>query len=232
MSLVPLERVTRFIPGQTTAQFQRWASTYGDAKGTSLSILYTDNHGKEESLSITAPTADIYNLMLNGLQELAQKLQERTASYSQDMLYNHSLGDRADSDHSGSLDLHEIVELLSSANISLPTSTVKKIMKQVDVDHSGDLDFEEFVEMMNIIRKRLLKKLLLLQFIFFSITGGKLTMNQAILEKYIIIVFVIIIIIIVIIILLLCFYYLLGVLDSLGHDCEFRKIVLNKYLFY
>ena len=103
---------------------------------------------------MTTPTYDIYNLMFNGLQEVVQKLKELTASYSQDTLYVKSLWDRADSDHSGTLDLQEIVQLLVSANIKIPFATVKKLMKVVDVDHSECLDFQEFVELMNIIRKR------------------------------------------------------------------------------
>jgi Ca2+-binding EF-hand superfamily protein len=103
---------------------------------------------------LTAPTLDIYNLLFNGLQEIVEKLRDLTASYSQDTLYIKSLWDRADSDHSGTLELQEIVNLLVSANINIPLATVKKLMKIVDVDHSECLNFKEFIEMMNIIRKR------------------------------------------------------------------------------
>ena len=65
-----------------------------------------------------------------------------------------SLWDRADSDHNGTLDLQEIVQLLVSANINIPFATVKKLMKIVDMNHSECLDFQEFIELMNIIRKR------------------------------------------------------------------------------
>ena len=76
--LVDLERVVRFLPGQTTPQFQRWAHIYGEAKENSLSIVYTDNTGKEKTLDITTPTYDLYNLFFNGLQELVNKLHVHT----------------------------------------------------------------------------------------------------------------------------------------------------------
>ena len=105
---------------------------------------------------MTAPTYDIYNLLFNGLQEVVQKLKDLTASYSQDTIYMKSLWDRADSDHSGTLVLSEIVQVLVSANIKIPFATVKNLMKIVDKDHSECLDFNEFIELMNIIRKRYL----------------------------------------------------------------------------
>ena len=48
-SLVPLEKVLQFFPGQTTSQFQRWSSIYGEAKDTSFSIIYSDGNGNEVS---------------------------------------------------------------------------------------------------------------------------------------------------------------------------------------
>eukprot|EP01036_Dinobryon_divergens_P031312 gene31312-40684_t len=141
--VVPLEKVLQFFPGQTTSQFQRWSSIYGEAKDTSFSIIYSDGSGNEKTLSVTAPTYDIYNLLFNGLQEVVQKLKDLTASYSQDTIYMKSLWDRADSDHSGTLVLSEIVQVLVSANIKIPFATVKKLMKIVDKDHSECLDFKE-----------------------------------------------------------------------------------------
>ena len=105
---------------------------------------------------MVAPTYDIYNLLFNGLQEVVQNLKDLTASYSQDTIYMKSLWDRADSDHSGTLVLSEIVQVLVSANIKIPLATVKKLIKIVDSDHSERLDFKEFIELMNIIRKRYL----------------------------------------------------------------------------
>lgn len=46
-SLVPLEKVLQFFPGQTTSQFQRWSNIYGEAKDTSFSIIYSDGNGNE-----------------------------------------------------------------------------------------------------------------------------------------------------------------------------------------
>jgi len=69
-------------------------------------------------------------------------------------MYYKTLWDRADTDHSGSLDINEVVKLLTSANISLPFATIKKLYKQFDTDRSCLLDFQEFIDLMNRIRKR------------------------------------------------------------------------------
>eukprot|EP01032_Pedospumella_encystans_P021097 gene21097-23939_t len=151
---VDLEKVIRVMQGQNTFQFQRYSQIYGDANEKSFSIVYQDSDGKEKTLDLIAPSQDIFKLWHDGLKALVQKLKEQRDNYSLDALFLKSLWDRADTDHSGTLNAKEIVRLVQSINVHLPTPTVKVLFKKYDVDNSGTLDFAEFVEFMTFLRKR------------------------------------------------------------------------------
>lgn len=142
------------MQGQNTFQFQRYSQIYGDANEKSFSIVYQDSDGKEKTLDLIAPSQDIFKLWHDGLKALVQKLKEQRDNYSLDALFLKSLWDRADTDHSGTLNAKEIVRLVQSINVHLPTPTVKVLFKKYDVDNSGTLDFAEFVEFMTFLRKR------------------------------------------------------------------------------
>lgn len=152
--VVDLERVTRITQGQTTFQFQRWTSIYGEASEKSFSIIYLTADNQERTLDIIAPSPDIFKLWYGGLTTLVKKLQEQRENFSLDALYLKSLWDRADADHSGTLTIKEVVQLISSINVNLPAEKVKNMYKSFDVDQNGLLDFNEFIEFMNYLRKR------------------------------------------------------------------------------
>lgn len=151
---VDLEKVLRVMQGQNTFQFQRYSSIYGDASEKSFSIVYLDKDGKENTLNLIAPSPDIFKLWHDGLKALVTKLKEQRQNYSLDSLFLKSLWDRADKDHSGTLNAKEIIGLVQSINVNLPNETVKALFKKYDVDQSGTLDFTEFVEFMSFLRKR------------------------------------------------------------------------------
>lgn len=154
LSSVDLEKVLRIMQGQNTFQFQRYSQIYGDANEKSFSIVYQDTDGKEKTLDLIAPSQDIFKLWHDGLKALVTKLKEQRDNYSLDALFLKSLWDRADVDHSGTLNAKEIVGLVQSINVHLATATVKTLFKKYDVDNSGTLDFAEFVEFMTFLRKR------------------------------------------------------------------------------
>ena len=142
------------MQGQNTFQFQRYSHVYGDANEKSFSIVYQDTDGKEVTLNLIAPSPDIFKLWHDGLKALVTKLQEQRQNYSLDSLFLKSLWDRADTDHSGTLNAKEIIGLVASINVNLPNDQVKNLFKKYDVDNSGTLDFAEFVEFMTFLRKR------------------------------------------------------------------------------
>lgn len=142
------------MQGQNTFQFQRYSQNYGDASEKSFSIVYLDEDGIEKTLNLIAPSPDIFKLWHDGIKALVTKLSEQRQNYSLDSLFLKSLWDRADADHSGTLNMKEIINLVASINVNLPNDAVKKLFKKYDVDQSGTLDFTEFVEFMTFLRKR------------------------------------------------------------------------------
>lgn len=75
---------------------------------------------------------------------------------SPDMLYLKDMWDRGDADGSGTLSEPEIIALVASMNISMPTEAVRKIFNTFDNDGSGSLNFEEFTEFIEVLRQRFL----------------------------------------------------------------------------
>jgi hypothetical protein len=142
------------MQGQNTFQFQRYSQHYGDASEKSFSIVYLDEDGRERTLNLIAPSPDIFKLWHDGVKALVTKLKEQRQNYSLDSLFLKSLWDRADTDHSGTLNAKEIIGLVASINVNLPNETIKSLFKKYDVDQSGTLDFTEFVEFMSFLRKR------------------------------------------------------------------------------
>jgi phosphatidylinositol phospholipase C, delta len=151
---VDLEKVIRIMQGQNTFQFQRYSHIYADANEKSFSIVYQDTDGTEKTLDLIAPSPDIFKLWHDGIKSLITKLQEQRKNYSIDSLFLKSLWDRADADHSGSLNCKEVVSLVQSINVNLPADEVRKLFKKYDIDQSGSLDFSEFIEFMTFLRKR------------------------------------------------------------------------------
>jgi phosphatidylinositol phospholipase C delta len=154
MPTVDLEKVLRIMQGQNTYQFQRYTAIYGDASEKSFSVVFLDGDGTECTLNLIAPSPDIFKLWYDGLKALVSKLQEQRQNYSLDSLFLKSLWDRADADHSGTLNAKEIIGLVASINVNLPNDQVKTLFKKYDVDQSGSLDFVEFIEFMTFLRKR------------------------------------------------------------------------------
>lgn len=146
--------MNRINKGQSTAQFHRYHSIYGDASEKSFTIFYKDNDGKDQALNLIAPSPDIFKLWYGGLNALVKQLRDQRDHYSQDALYLKSLWDRADNDHSGSLNTKEVIGLVASINVNLPAFKIRQLYKKFDVDQNGTLDFAEFVEFMSYLRKR------------------------------------------------------------------------------
>lgn len=142
------------MQGQNTYQFQRWAHVYGDASEKSFSIVYIDDDNKERTLDLVAPSPDLFKLWFGGLKALVKRLEEQRKNYSQDSLFLKNLWDRADRDHSGSLDSSEVIKLIASINVNMPASQIRRMYNDFDTDKNGKLDFQEFIEFMNFLRKR------------------------------------------------------------------------------
>ncbi|RYH16659.1 hypothetical protein EON65_29675 [archaeon] len=149
-----LEKVVRILSGQTTYQFQRWTSIYGAASEKSFSIIFLDEDNQERTLDLIAPSPDVFKLWYGALSTLVKNLKMQRENFSPDALYLKSLWDRADTDHSGTLSSREIVNLIASININMPSASVREMYKKFDLDGNGLLDFHEFVEFMGFLRKR------------------------------------------------------------------------------
>ena len=142
------------MQGQNTHQFQRLAADFGEATPKSFSILYLNAESKEKTLDLIAPSLDIFKNWFESLQSIVDKLQDQRNNLSQDTLYLKGIWDRADVDHSGTLDAKELVQLVSSININLPASTITAMYTKFDLDGNGVMDFNEFLEFMAVLRKR------------------------------------------------------------------------------
>lgn len=142
------------MPGQNTYQFQRWASIYGAASEKSFSIVYLSIDNEERSLDVIAPSPEVFKLWFGALSNLVKNLKLQRENFSPDALYLKSLWDRADADHSGTLTSREVVQLIASININMPSSNVRAMYKKFDLDGNGLLDFKEFMEFMAFLRKR------------------------------------------------------------------------------
>lgn len=153
-SVIDLEKVTRIMKGQTTFQFQRWASVYGEASDKSFSIVYHTADNEERTLDMIAPSHDIFNLWFGGLSAIVRKLKEQRENFSLDALHLKSLWDRADADSNGTLTIREVVNLIASININMSSDKIRRMYKDFDEDQNGLLDFNEFIEFMNFLRKR------------------------------------------------------------------------------
>ena len=149
-----MEKVLRIMKGQNTYQFTRYSHIYGEAAEKSFSIVYLNNDGLEVTLDLIAPSGDIFHLWVNGLDYLVKRLKEQRQNYSLDALYLKSIWERADTDHSGHLTFKEVIQLVSTINVSIEINQLKSLIKKFDFDHNGSFDFSEFVEFMSFLRKR------------------------------------------------------------------------------
>lgn len=149
-----LEKVHRIMRGQTTYQFQKWSSIYGDATDKSFSILFLDEDNQERTLDLIAPAPDVFLLWYCGLTALVEKFKKQRENISLDALYLKALWDRADKDHSGTLNAKEITRLVASMNINTSQDKIIEIYKKYDVDQNGVLDFNEFIGFISFLKKR------------------------------------------------------------------------------
>lgn len=151
--LVDLEKVNRILVGQNTFQFQRWTSVYGEAGPKSFSLIYFDG-SEERTLDLIAPSPDIFRLWHGALDFLVKKIQNQRQRLSPDELFLKAAWDKADKDHSGTLDRNEIIKIVAHLNINLPPNKVGELFKKYDSDGNGVLDFTEFVDFMDFMLKR------------------------------------------------------------------------------
>jgi hypothetical protein len=142
------------MPGQTTPQFQRWVSIFEEAKDKSFSIVYTTADNEERTLDVIAPSPDIYYTCFNGLNAKVKAFKEQRENYSLDNLYLKTLYDRADVNHDNSLSTNEVISIVATMNLNMPSNQIKAMITKFDVDKNGTFDFNEFVEFMGFLRKR------------------------------------------------------------------------------
>lgn len=53
-----------------------------------------------------------------------------------------------DKDSNGNISLDELKQCLQSEELTLPDSTIEKLMMEVDANHDGCIDYNEFIIMM------------------------------------------------------------------------------------
>jgi Ca2+-binding EF-hand superfamily protein len=106
------------------------------------------------SLDVVVTEKHHYDMLFNTLSKLIENTLSARAAASPDELYLRDMWDRGDADRSGTLTTNEVIQLVSSMNISMPASTIKKIFKKFDSDGSGSLNFEEFTQFIALLRER------------------------------------------------------------------------------
>ena len=106
------------------------------------------------SLDCVAHNVEDFTELTTSLNELITEVHSSRAAMSPDELYLKDMWDRGDADGSGTMTTSEIIQLVSSMNISMPSSTLKRIFKEFDDDDSGSLTFNEFTEFIALLRER------------------------------------------------------------------------------
>ena len=147
-------RIKRVAPGQNTAQFNRAPSKVKAQRDLSFSVFYATIAGEEMSLDCVAHNVEDFTELTTSLNELITEVHSSRAAMSPDELYLKDMWDRGDADGSGTMTTSEIIQLVSSMNISMPSSTLKRIFKEFDDDDSGSLTFNEFTEFIALLRER------------------------------------------------------------------------------
>eukprot|EP01035_Chromulina_nebulosa_P020678 gene20678-26809_t len=146
-----LEKISRVMTGQKTYPFQRWSSKYGYAEAKSLSFIYSNDEGVDTSFDIIVATDDSYDFWYGGLRYLLKRIKEKRSKMTADEKRLEAAWERADTDHSGTLSSKEIIKLIASLNINMPSKVILKNFKLVDSDGSGYLSLDEFVNLMDLL---------------------------------------------------------------------------------
>lgn len=138
---------------------------FGYGSDKSLSIIYVDrtssmfstttsNVGKETSLDLMLPNEEMFQFLFNALTSVLQIQRVEKRNTSTDDLYAKKCWEKADKDHSGSLTMEEVTDVVGYMNMNIPKPTVAKLFKKVDVNGSGHLQFNEFITFIDILRMR------------------------------------------------------------------------------
>ena len=106
------------------------------------------------SLDLAAPTEEIFKFWYNGLRCIMKHLEDIEKNVDVDRRFLKSKWDKADPKKTGTISRKDVLKLISSMHMNLPTAAISKAFKEVDRDKSNTLDFEEFCNFMNILRRR------------------------------------------------------------------------------
>ena len=149
-----MEKVVRIQHGQNTVAFQKVLTKFAAVKQNSFSLIYTNENGVEASLDLIAPTPELFVHWFEGLKIILKRVRYMKENSSVEERFYKRKFEAADNDQSGTLDKAEVIEIISSMNIELPTKAVAKMIEENDVDKNGTLDFEEFSQLLTILRRR------------------------------------------------------------------------------
>jgi len=110
--------------------------------------------GKESSLDLMLPNEEIFQYFYNALTLVLQIQRQEKKNTSIDDLYAKKCWEKADKDHSGSLSMNEVIEVVGYMNMNIPKDTVAKLFKKVDMNNSNQLQYDEFITFIDILRMR------------------------------------------------------------------------------
>eukprot|EP01041_Mallomonas_annulata_P001697 gene1697-3289_t len=147
---VYLEQVNRFQEGQKTVPFERLKSSFGEAEKNSFSLIY----GEGRSLDFCAPTPDMFKLWKLGIRCCLQHIKDVKENMDVDKRFLKAKWDIADVNRIGYITRKDVLKLVSTMNMDVPTKAVNKAFKDVDRDKTNTLDFDEFCEFMDLLRRR------------------------------------------------------------------------------
>ena len=126
-----IEKVIRIQHGQMTVPFQRVSKKFGPVKQHSFSIIYNKDNGEETSLDLIAPTPDTFRYWYDGLKILMKKARFMKENATVEERYYKLKFEAADADHSGTLDVGEVIEIIYGMNIDLSKSVITQMIKEV-----------------------------------------------------------------------------------------------------
>ena len=152
--VVDMEKVIRLQNGQSTVPFSRVSQKYGAVKQNSLSVIYSDDNGVETSLDLIAPNSTLFTIWFEGLKLILKKVRYMRENASVEERFYKMKFEAADRDGSGTLDTHEVIEIINGMNIDMSSAAIHKMIKAYDKDNSGSLDLYEFTGLLTELRRR------------------------------------------------------------------------------
>lgn len=147
--LVDICNIVSIKTAASSPNFARNMEWYEKGKDRSISIHFIDTDGKEDYLDFICHDEEEFKYVSDAINFVWHLVKDKRSRMSLDELKLERFWLRADTDHSGTLSVEEIISLVSSLNIDIPRRVILQIFRDVDIDNNNSLSFDEFVVFMD-----------------------------------------------------------------------------------